>query len=337
MASHQLDKQHINIIDFLRGIAALMVVFFHYFGTSGNKSLISEVTGYAQGQHGVMIFFVISGFIIPFSLSSSSYSLLKAPKFIWRRILRLNPPYYVVLLITVLFLSIIRYINQQDFDTQPPINISNIFLHLTYLVPFTKYQWYNNIFWTLAIEFQFYILIALIYPYIEKNKVLTIIFMTILCFSHYITKLSSVPNGITILNYSTVFIIGILLFIFKNQLINRKEFITLSVIYFFLCKEQISEQKMIFVFIGFIFILFIDFRTKATDFLGKISYSLYLIHSIVFQVIYSIFKRLIDFSIPWTLEIFTFFIILPIAILLSYLFYLWIELPSIRMTKKLTS
>jgi peptidoglycan/LPS O-acetylase OafA/YrhL len=61
----QTDKNHVMVIDALRGIAALMVVIVH--GSAElDKSWLTVVAGY--GQYGVVIFFVISGFIIPYSL-----------------------------------------------------------------------------------------------------------------------------------------------------------------------------------------------------------------------------------------------------------------------------
>ncbi len=334
MTSNKIDKQHINIIDFLRGIAALMVVFVHYFAFSENKSLIADIAGY--GQHGVIIFFVISGFIIPYSLSSSRYSIRKAPQFLARRILRLNPPYYIILLATILFALLVRYINHQDFNTNLSISIKNVFLHLTYLVPFTKEYWYNNIFWTLAIEFQYYILIAVIYPFLELNKIVTILFMTIFSFSNYLAKLPFAPPGITLINYSTPFVIGLLLFVFKTKFITRQELIFLSIVLFFFCTQQIGETRMLFTFFTFMFILFIDFKFVITDFFGKISYSLYLTHAIVYQILYNLSKKIVNFSIPFILETFTLLIILPLAILVAYQFYLWVEVPSIKLAKKLT-
>ncbi len=334
MASNQIDRQHFNIIDFLRGIASLMVVFVHYFAFSQNKSIITDIAAY--GQYGVIIFFVVSGFIIPYSLSSSHYSILKAPQFLARRMLRLSPPYYIIVFTTVLFVLIVHYIKYNNFDTNLSINIKTVFLHLTYLIPFTKNSWYNNVFWTLAIEFQYYILIALIYPLLKINKILTILFMTIFCFSHYLAQQPFAPPGITLLNYSTPFVVGILLFMFKTKFINSLELIILSSVFLLLCKEQISGTRMLFALFAFIFILFIDFRFAITDFLGKISYSLYLTHTIVNELFHDLFEKWINFSLPFISEIFTLFIILPLAILIAYQFYLWIELPSIKLAKKLT-
>ncbi|MDF5731549.1 MAG: acyltransferase, partial [Rhizonema sp. PD38] len=148
---------YIHTIDLLRGIAALMVVLVHFFGTGFlENSVITKISSY--GQHGVIIFFVISGFIIPYALSKKNYSLKNFNEFIIRRLARLNPPYYTSVFLTV---SLYYLFPQNE---QPLFSLSKMFLHLTYLVPFSGEIWYNNVYWTLAIELQYYLIIGLLYP-----------------------------------------------------------------------------------------------------------------------------------------------------------------------------
>ncbi|WP_461147988.1 acyltransferase family protein [Spirosoma pulveris] len=45
------------------------------------------------GKYGVQIFFVVSGFVIPLSLKKSNYDERGYPRFLWKRVLRLHPPY----------------------------------------------------------------------------------------------------------------------------------------------------------------------------------------------------------------------------------------------------
>jgi len=44
-----------------------------------------------------------------------------------------------------------------------------------FLIIYFSYEWYNPIFWTLAIEMQFYILIAFLYPLLKVNNQLVLI------------------------------------------------------------------------------------------------------------------------------------------------------------------
>jgi peptidoglycan/LPS O-acetylase OafA/YrhL len=179
---------HIHSLDLLRGMAALMVVIVHFAGTGFlGESWITKVSGY--GQHGVVIFFVVSGFIIPYALSKKNYSRKNFKDFIIRRLIRLNPPYYISLFLTISFSYVVSIVGMSASGHLPIFDFWKIFLHLTYLIPFTSETWYNNIYWTLAIEFQYYLLIGLLYPFIFINKYFTLVGLTLICFSHYLVQL----------------------------------------------------------------------------------------------------------------------------------------------------
>jgi peptidoglycan/LPS O-acetylase OafA/YrhL len=107
-----------------------------------------------------------------------------------------------------------------------------------------------------------------------------------------------------------------------------------SVVLLVLCKEQISGTRMIFVLLAYLSILLFEHKSAIADFLGKISYSLYLTHSLIFQLCYGITRRVIDFSIPHTKEIFVIFMI-PLSMLFAYGFYRVVEQPAINWSKKL--
>ena len=85
----------VESVDCLRGIAVGMVVLMHLFvgANSGLKGgqIIEPVLRY--GWLGVDVFFVISGFIIPFSLHRSGYQIGQFGRFLLKRIIRLDPPY----------------------------------------------------------------------------------------------------------------------------------------------------------------------------------------------------------------------------------------------------
>ena len=71
---NEQDRDRITNLDLLRGVAALAVCLFHfdYDGALGIPS-VSHVLSY--GYLGVQMFFVISGFIIPYSMLRSGYRI----------------------------------------------------------------------------------------------------------------------------------------------------------------------------------------------------------------------------------------------------------------------
>jgi len=98
-------QERIPGVDALRGLAALAVCWFHVtIGTANLNNGIVRSSG-TYGWLGVELFFVISGFIIPYSLQRSGYKLKNYPVFLLKRITRLDPPYLasIVLVIAVTF------------------------------------------------------------------------------------------------------------------------------------------------------------------------------------------------------------------------------------------
>src|SRR3569832_1975532 len=88
----QADR--IEILDWLRGLAALAVAWFHF--TVGGPLVPDGAFKEAGqfGRHGVDAFFVISGFVIPYSMSRGGYRGWKdSLRFVFKRLARLEPPY----------------------------------------------------------------------------------------------------------------------------------------------------------------------------------------------------------------------------------------------------
>src|SRR5437667_5652566 len=90
------------VVDSLRGIASLGVAWFHI--TNGGHLLNAgwlKSSG-AFGWLGVEMFFVISGFIIPYAMFCGDYRLKRNfGTFVLKRVIRLDPPYLVAILISV--------------------------------------------------------------------------------------------------------------------------------------------------------------------------------------------------------------------------------------------
>jgi peptidoglycan/LPS O-acetylase OafA/YrhL len=91
MSNSSGTPRRIEILDSLRGIAALWVCWFHaciiFFPGSGERWW----SGY--GYLGVPIFYVISGFVIPYTLQQGGYSSRNFGRFFVKRTARLHPPF----------------------------------------------------------------------------------------------------------------------------------------------------------------------------------------------------------------------------------------------------
>ncbi|RZK24251.1 MAG: acyltransferase, partial [Flavobacterium sp.] len=214
----QEQKGIITSVILLRAIAALGVCFVHLkmltdFKTSAFLNYI-----FVNGQQGVTIFFVISGFILPYSLYKKQYQIKDFFNFILKRSVRVDPPYWCC----ILLLFILTPLPFSDF------NFRGILFHITYLVPFIKSaHWYSDIFWTLSIEFQFYILLGLLYPVFMKLpyyvSILIIVLVSALC-------LKFTYRGIIIANLYQ-FAFGYIAFMAYTNMIDRKKFIIVFVLF----------------------------------------------------------------------------------------------------------
>lgn len=164
--SRQLDDHKpggtIAALDGVRACAFLLVLMLHVntmtlrlgmWQQSDNRGLAAL---FASGASGVTLFFVLSGFLLflPYIqalLAQKSWPSAKI--FYMRRVLRIFPAYYVSLVILVLFST--------PFLLQPQ-NWKQLLPFLTFTMGFAHSAVINGPYWTLAIEFQFYLILPLI-------------------------------------------------------------------------------------------------------------------------------------------------------------------------------
>ena len=147
-SSSRLDAIHV-----CRGLAALSVCLLHISSATAFVFPRSVQTVASIGRYGVPVFFVISGFVVPYSLLDRHYKIQAFPRFLTRRIVRLDPPYLVTLALALL-LALLGH--TYTYRT------SDVALHLGYLSGLVGRPWAVSVFWTLGIEFQDYILVGLV-------------------------------------------------------------------------------------------------------------------------------------------------------------------------------
>lgn len=315
-----MEIRQIGIIHKLRGVAALMVFGFHFIYLSEyffNFFGIRSVFFY--GRLGIHVFFVISGFVIIHSLARGNYDLSKWKSFILKRFIRLEPPYLVVLFLTFGYLILRSYIKGPDKDT-PDFN--QLILHIGYLIPFTQEKWLSIVFWSLAVEFQFYFLISFVYPLLVKNVIVR--------WSIYgaFWGLKFLVPSMEFFHWSLVFALGMQLALYKHKLISKTEFMVS-----FICLPGLIYFNYYFEVFAFSFITFLlifferDFKSAVFDFFGNISYSLYLVHMLIYVPLFNI--ALVHFNSNWG-RVVMFVVIITLVVLAAYLLYRYVEKPSKR-------
>ena len=165
-------NSHIESIDCFRGAAILGVVLFHLLYSSAiNVSSCYEnypmlhglLDGLSDivnlGGLGVAVFFVVSGFCIHLSyLRAKKAGLLP---FFARRFFRIYPAYIFSLLFVIFIIPNSRWVgNWQALSANWIDLILHLFLANNFL-PQTLWS-INGIYWSLAIEFQLYLLFPLL-------------------------------------------------------------------------------------------------------------------------------------------------------------------------------
>lgn len=328
-----VNKVNFPVINTLRAIAAISVCLLHLIrlheGVNffDHSSAIYRVADY--GRYGVQVFFVISGVVIPLAMIKGNFRYSLFGKFMLKRMIRIEPPYLLSILVYLAYVTVRNNYTHKATSEIPTIH--NLLLHIGYLIPFFKGElWFNIVFWTLGVEFQFYLLISFLFP---------------LLFSHGIA-VRSISYGIIyllailfqsgdwfILTWMPVFMIGISYISYYLGKIKRREYWAITILSGFFCC-YLHNWSTLFAAIGTILIIgqFAGFKSRIGNFLGAISYSLYLTHM-------SFPMGIMDLLIKHVSTTFTRILVVlfgvAVSILFAYFFYLVIERPSKKYASKI--
>ena len=158
------EASHLRFLDGLRGLACLWVVLDHLHLEELARGLPAGVHRWVfdSGIVGVMVFFVLSGFVIARSWGDAvpggaPVEAAHVGRFIARRWMRLSPPYYVALAAAVV-VTVVGAVVREDGGRAP--SAGSLVAHLLYLQGLVDVEPINAVFWTLAIEMQFYVAFA---------------------------------------------------------------------------------------------------------------------------------------------------------------------------------
>jgi peptidoglycan/LPS O-acetylase OafA/YrhL len=316
-----MGNERLTTLDALRGIASLAVCWFHL--TNGNTHFLPEGWLKASGRYGwvgVEVFFVISGFVIPYALYRSKYRLTKYWRFVLKRITRLDPPYIATVAIIIALgyasWSVPGFAGQ---EFRP--SLVQVMLHLCYVNVFFGYPWLNIIFWSLAIEFQYYLLIGLCFPILVSKsrsaKIASLAGFAALAFV--------LPQEQFLFHYVFLFLLGIVTFHYRIGLMGLRPY--LVILPLLTCGLVFSLGPLITV-VGLstaLTIAFVNLRSRVLLFFGQISYSLYLLHT-------SIGGRVINLGERFTSNMFGRSAVLLVSLVVSigaaYALYRLVERPA---------
>ncbi len=372
---NKLSKTDFDILDSLRGLAALYVMIAHCRGIlwMGGKVFLEKnpMANWSFYDYFVfssslltrlavefvILFFVLSGFSIAYSLRNKGANKL----FYLKRFIRIYPPYLIALvwagivfLITKAMnpefykieydsLAFLRYIQMNDFFSPLVILKNLIYLPMEgFITPF----------WSLSFEVIFY----LIAPFLMYKRRIyyfssVILFVIGIIFEKQIINFN-LPHLLKefIFNYNFFFMIGIFLFwnydkiveLFKN--INKKVF--LFIIFLFLGLTYLINiyiqvetkysflSASIFTVLLIVYFLKYSVKIKFLQIIGKFSYTLYITHVATIFLLHSIYFKVLKLTPP---HIENFWLFIPgilFSLIVAYVFYLIVEKKSKNLLEK---
>jgi peptidoglycan/LPS O-acetylase OafA/YrhL len=282
-------KNHYTEIDGIRGLCAMLLLLHHYtkyiYDKNQEQDLYYHIMDY--GRYGVHFFFVISGFLIFMTLEKARH-----PKdFIISRFSRLYPGYWVCILLT----TAVSFSPYFPFHT---ITLNQFLANLTMFQHWMFIEDIDGVYWTLAVELCFYVMIFLVFIARQQKNIerIGIVWMAIMLLNYYGAVYLS-PNNTININYylpllknGTLFFGGILFYQLKNGPAQKRKYVLLLLTLLVHLIINSIEETMVILLVYFILYLFVTdklqiMRGKVFYYIGIISYSLYLLHQYIGYVI----------------------------------------------------
>lgn len=309
-------------LDAIRGLAAISVVVFHFvYRYNELYGHVDIPVDWARvGKFGVQLFFMVSGFVIYWTLNKVE----KPMDFVVSRISRLYPPYWFAASITFLFVLYFGLPGRAVSTTDALYNLSMI----------QEYFGINHIdgvYWTLTVELTFYAWMFMFYliGMLRYSEVLFIPVMAISVLQSFdVVQLSSFQKLAFMTNYLPFFVSGICFYKINTRTYSK---LTLPIIGVCLVciLLTLSLQYFILACIFFVFFYYsisgkLKFlATRPLIFLGGISYPLYLLHQ---NIGYIVINKLYQLEFSPIISIFS---ALFVCGILSVISSKYVEKPSL--------
>lgn len=303
-----IKKIHFPGLNGVRFFAALLVIIDH---TELFKSYLDLPTLWANsysaylGAFGVSIFFVLSGFLITYLLlEENKEGPIQIKDFYIRRILRIWPLYYLLVLLGFLVIPYLSYFQVPQYSSEMSDYLDRflLFFGLAANVAFVYFPTvaFANILWSVAVEEQFY----LFWPHVVKIKQKLLGVMVLLLFLYLMLKFYAGEFGpkfeelVIRSRFSSMIIGGIGAYLLFHQkafiqfLYDRLVQVALLFLFIVMGMDWIDfksltwmqDELISLVLCGLIINVasntqsIINLENSVFSYLGKLSYGLYVYH-----------------------------------------------------------
>jgi len=319
-------RNRIISLDGIRGIAVILVLVFHYLYRY--NELFAESIPFEPlklGKYGVQLFFIISGFVIYWSINS-----LQSPKvFLISRFYRLFPTYWVGVLLTFTVVRLFQLPGRE-------VDLQTLLLNFPMIHQYFGVKNVDGVYWTLTVELTFYFW-ATIFLALKKTNVLPYFLLCCLAVGQLLENgLINTPvwvNRLILFEHASFFLAGICFFKIKNAVKVKR--------YWFILLLCIADATVIFslqhsvLFMGFYTLFYLGINEKLSFLeskvfilFGSISYSLYLVHQ---NIGYSVIYTLVNYNFNYHLAV---IIATGFCFTLSILVFKFVETPVFKFAKR---
>ena len=344
-------------VDALRAIAALLVVWLHVseayvgLGRMDGRWLYEIAHSIDVGRIGVVAFFLVSGFVIPFSIRPGQPAPIGG--FLIKRILRIYPAYWLSIPLGVL---------TSWWLWGRSISTADVLINFTLLQDVFGAQSAEGLYWTLLVELVFYALcvgLLLTRSLYDMRRVwwlaatFTFIYSLAMLLRWAGTPLMPSSLAFWFLNLSMMLCGTLYRSCVFDQASANDRWLRFGVGALLLWHLLILPMGATWA-IGFernasisyalgllLFILCVSvvpIATRATDWLGRISYSIYLFHPVVFQPL--LWWLLQQPAGSWwrTQHLGVYLLVnIGLTLLLASGVYRWVEQPGMRLGRHLAA
>lgn len=336
----------------LRAIAALSVLFAHISQEGIADFGLMNLSNFPMAGYGVTLFFVISGFLISFLLIKEieKTKTIDIKKFYLRRILRIWPIYY--LFIAICFFAL-YYLDQTKLIVVPEIWY---YIFFSANIPFVFQQGILILvhYWSIGVEEQFYLFWPWLVRLSKKNILkLSVVFFVLLfsakLFSWVIWGVhSDIYRFLMVTRFHCMMLGAIGAFVFMNnykiiigiltnKLIQVFSWLLFLVMGFGLIHIPAVIGQELVAFISLSMILsqvsnknhIFSLENKYFDFIGKISYGIYVIHPLIILLLSRLLK---DVEVAlWLKYPIVYGSVISLTIILAWVSYSYYEKPFLKL------
>jgi peptidoglycan/LPS O-acetylase OafA/YrhL len=269
------------------------------------------------GHLGVRAFFVMSGFVVPFAMWRGGYTGQAFFSFMARRLARLYPPYAISVCIAAICAA----------GPGAHLSAGALAAHAFYLNDLVGTPWLMEVYWTLAIEVQFYIAVAIVWRVVAYGRSWPFVGLSIATIAVLFLPwpVRSLPT------FGPYFLLGIAAFRWHGEIGSRIVNGAVAALAAVAIWRIDGISAVCAVLLPLALLALPKTVPRWSRFLGDMSYSLYLFHLVTGAALLSALGAL---PLSTNLRAALVFVALAISIAAAWIAFRLIEAPAMQLAKR---